>query len=87
MWHSTSINPFKAGLEHFKLSNPDPLNGFWQLSELIQLTEHGIYLLVNQDFALWQNILLSMTFYLLFYCFTIAYWIFFPIITHFPFTM
>jgi len=63
----------QCGLEHFKLSKPDPLNGFWQLSELIQLTEHGIYLLVNQDFALRQNILLSMTFYLLFYCFFIAY--------------
>ena len=52
--HSSSINTFNAGIEHFKLSQPDSPNGFWQLSEHIfnrisDKSEHVKYLLANLD--------------------------------------
>ena len=58
-----SINTFKAGIEHFKLSKPDSPNGFWQLSEHIlkrisDKSERVKYLLANRDVALRQNILI-----------------------------
>ena len=61
--HSSSINTFKAGIEHLKLSKPDSPNGFWQLSEHIfnrisDKSEHVKYLLANRDVALRQNILI-----------------------------
>ena len=61
--HSSSINTFKAGIEHFKLFKPDSPNGYWQLSEHIfnrisDKSEHVKYLLANRDVALRQNILI-----------------------------
>ena len=60
--YSTSINAFKAGLDHLKLSKPDSPNGFWELSEQIlnrisDKSEHVNYLLANCDVAKRQNIL------------------------------
>ena len=48
--HSTSINTFEAGLDHFKLSKSGSPNGFWELSEQIcnrisGKSEHADYLL------------------------------------------
>ena len=50
--NSTSINAFKAGLDLFRLSEPDSLNGFWKLSEEIfnrirDKSEHVDHLLAN----------------------------------------
>ena len=61
--HSSSINTFKAGIEHFKLFKPDSPNGYWQLSEHIfnrisDKSEHVKYLIANRDAALRQNILI-----------------------------
>ena len=60
--YSTSIDAFKAGFDHFKLSKPDSPNGFWELSEQIfnkisDKSEHVNYLLANRDVAMRQNIL------------------------------
>ena len=60
--YSASINAFKAGLDHFKLSKPDSPNGFWELSEQVfnrisDESEHVNYLLANRDVPMRQNIL------------------------------
>ena len=69
--YSTSINAFKAGLDHFKLCKPDSPNGSWELSEQIcnRISEHVNYLLANRDVAMRQNIVLILSLS----CFFIAY--------------
>ena len=52
MQNLASINAFKAGLDLFKLSKPDSINGFWKFSEEIfhgisNKSEHVNYLLAK----------------------------------------
>ena len=65
--YSTSINAFKAGLDHFKLSKPDSPIRFWELSEPIfnrisDKSEHVNYLLANRDVAMRKYLVLILSF-------------------------